>query len=61
MKFFLILFILLLYASEGMAYPAPEIKRPVGDIRVLVLLVEFSDIKFKSPDPVSQFTDYLNK
>ena len=61
MKFFLILFILLLYASEGMAYPAPEIKRPVGDIRVLVLLVEFSDVKFKSPDPVSQFTDYLNK
>lgn len=61
MKYFLILFILMLYASEGMAYPAPEIKRPVGDIRVLVFLVEFSDVKFKNPDPVSQFIDYLNK
>lgn len=41
--------------------PKPDSKLIQGDVRVLVILVEFSDVRFKSPDPVSQFTDYLNK
>lgn len=41
--------------------PPPDSKLTQGDVRVLVVLVEFSDVRFKSPDPVSQFTDYLNK
>ena len=41
--------------------PKPDVKLAQGDVRVLVVLVEFSDVRFKSPDPVSQFTDYLNK
>lgn len=41
--------------------PKPDAKLTQGDVRVLVVLVEFSDVKFKNPDPVSQFTDYLNK
>ena len=41
--------------------PKPDAKLTQGDVRVLVVLVEFSDVRFKSPDPVSQFTDYLNK
>ena len=41
--------------------PKPDVKLTQGDVRVLVVLVEFSDVKFKNPDPVSQFTDYLNK
>ena len=41
--------------------PKPDVKLTQGDVRVLVVLVEFSDVRFKNPDPVSQFTDYLNK
>ena len=41
--------------------PKPDSKLTQGDVRVLVILVEFSDVRFTSPDPVSQFTDYLNK
>ena len=41
--------------------PKPDIKLTQGDVRVLVVLVEFADVRFKSADPVSQFTDYLNK
>ena len=41
--------------------PPPDSKLTQGDVRVLVILVEFSDVRFTSPDPVSQFTDYLNK
>lgn len=41
--------------------PRPDVKLTQGDVRVLVVLVEFADVRFKSPDPVSQFTDYLNK
>ena len=41
--------------------PKPDVKLTQGDIRVLVVLVEFSDVRFTSLDPVSQFTDYLNK
>ena len=41
--------------------PKPDVKLTQGDVRVLVVLVEFADVRFKNPDPVSQFTDYLNK
>lgn len=41
--------------------PPPDSKLTQGDVRVLVILVEFADVRFKNPDPVSQFTDYLNK
>ncbi len=41
--------------------PKPDVKLTQGDVRVLVVLVEFADVRFTSPDPVSQFTDYLNK
>ena len=41
--------------------PPPDSKLTQGDVRVLVVLVEFSDVHFTNPDPVSQFTDYLNK
>ena len=41
--------------------PPPDSKLTQGDVRVLVVLVEFADVRFKSADPVSQFTDYLNK
>ena len=41
--------------------PKPDVKLTQGDVRVLVVLVEFSDVRFSSPVPVLQFTDYLNK
>ena len=41
--------------------PPPDSKLTQGDVRVLVILVEFADVRFSNPDPVSQFTDYLNK
>lgn len=41
--------------------PKPDAKLTQGDVRVLVVLVEFADVRFKNTDPVSQFTDYLNK
>ena len=66
-----LLFILFLtmYCMAGYSFespiirrmPPPDSKLTQGDVRVLVVLVEFSDVRFKSPDPVSQFTDYLNK
>jgi len=31
------------------------------EVRVLVVLVQFSDVKFSNPDPQSQFTDFFNK
>ena len=39
--------------------PKPDAKLTQGDVRVLVVLVEFADVRFRSVDPVSQFTDYL--
>ena len=41
--------------------PAVNKKMTQGDVRALVLLVQFSDIKFRNADPVSQFNDFLNK
>jgi M6 family metalloprotease-like protein len=41
--------------------PKPDVKLTQGDVRVLVVLVEFADVRFSSSDPVLQFTDYLNK
>ncbi len=32
-----------------------------GERRGIVILVEFKDVRFKSADPKSQFTDYMNK
>ena len=66
-----LLFILFLtmYCMAGYSFdspivrrmPKPDVKLTQGDVRVLVVLVEFADVRFKSADPVSQFTDYLNK
>ena len=41
----------------------PEVNRSItqGDVRVLVVLVEYADVKFKSADPKTQFNDFLNK
>jgi len=72
MNFFkTVLFIILcaVYCIAGYSFespivhrlPNPDSKLTQGDVRVLVVLVEFSDVQFKSPDPVSQFIDYLNK
>ena len=72
MNFFkTVLFIILcaVYCIAGYSFespivhrlPNPDSKLTQGDVRVLVVLVEFSDVRFKSPDPVSQFIDYLNK
>ena len=72
MKFFkIVLFIILcaMYCMAGYSFespivrrlPKPDVKLTQGDVRVLVVLVEFADVRFKNPDPVSQFTDYLNK
>ena len=72
MKFFkIVLFIILcaVYCMAGYSFespivrrlPKPDVKLTQGDVRVLVVLVEFADVRFKNPDPVSQFTDYLNK
>lgn len=46
---------------EVMRMPSynPEITQ--GDVRGIVILVEFQDVRFKSADPKSQFTDYMNK
>lgn len=72
MKLFRVLFFLLflvMHCLAGDVSKAPFIQRlpksnaeiNQGDIRVFVVLVEFSDVKFKSIDSKSQFTDYLNK
>ena len=69
--FKIVLFIILcaMYCMAGYSFespivrrlPKPDVKLTQGDVRVLVVLVEFADVRFKNPDPVSQFTDYLNK
>ena len=72
MFFFRIVFFVLLFAlccvansadnfSVIQRLPKPDVKLTQGDVRVLVILVEFADVRFSNPDPVSQFTDYLNK
>lgn len=53
--------LVLFLAVYGMSMPVPDTTLTQGDIRVLVVLVEFSDVKFKSVDPKSQYNDYLNK
>ncbi len=46
---------------EVMRMPSYNPKVTQGDVRALVILVEFKDVKFKNADPKSQFTDYMNK
>lgn len=41
--------------------PVPNKKLTLGDIRGVVILVQFSDIKFKNADPKKQFSEMLNK
>ena len=41
--------------------PAYNRFKTLGDVRIPVILVEYADVKFKSADPVAQYTDYLNK
>ena len=46
---------------EVMRIPSYNPKVTQGDVRGIVILVQFQDVKFKSADPKSQFTDYMNK
>lgn len=46
---------------DVMRMPTPNAKLTIGDIRGLVVLVQFSDIKFKSSNAQAQFVDYMNK
>ena len=46
---------------EVMRMPSYNPKVTQGDVRGIVILVEFQDVKFRSADPKSQFTDYMNK
>ena len=41
--------------------PTPNTKLTLGEPRVLVVLLQFSDVKFKSADPQKQITEMLNK
>ena len=47
--------------KDVMRMPTPNTKLTIGDIRGLVVLVQFSDIKFKSSNAQAQFVDYMNK
>ena len=46
---------------EVMRMPSYNPKVTQGDVRGIVILVQFQDVRFKSADPKSQFTDYMNK
>ena len=46
---------------DVMRMPTPNTKLTIGDIRGLVVLVQFSDVKFKSSNAQAQFVDYMNK
>lgn len=46
---------------EVMRMPSYNPKVTQGDVHGIVILVEFQDVKFRSADPKSQFTDYMNK
>ena len=58
---------LLEYGLPKFAYPriqklpTPNLKLTKGDIRGIVILVQFSDIKFASADPKATYNDFLNK
>ena len=58
---------LLEYGLPKFAYPkiqrlpTPNLKLTKGDIRGIVILVQFSDVKFASADPKATFNDFLNK
>ena len=41
--------------------PSPNTKITTGETKGLVVLVQFKDLSFKSPDPQAQFRDYMNK
>ena len=41
--------------------PAPNYTMTMGEFRGFVMLIQFSDIKFKSDNPQKQFSDYMNK
>ena len=58
---------LLEYGLPKFAYPriqklpTPNLKLTKGDICGIVILVQFSDVKFASADPKATFNDFLNK
>lgn len=56
-----IFYLLLILTISCFSMPSPNTSLTKGDVRVLVILVEFADVRFENADPVSQFTDYLNK
>ena len=41
--------------------PSPNTKITTGETRGLVVLVQFKDLSFTSPNANAQFTDYMNK
>ena len=47
--------------KDVMRLPSPKTQLTTGDIRGIVVLVQFADIRFKSSNAQSQFTDYMNK
>ena len=61
MKVFRFVLPLLLWAAQCLAIPVLNAKCTRGDVRAMVVLVQFSDVKFKNTDPKTQFADYLNK
>ena len=41
--------------------PTPKYNLTLGELRGIILLVQFSDVKFKSSNPQKLYTDYMNK
>ena len=59
MKFIQILLPLLALVGHALAIPHSNLT--IGEHRVMVVLVEFEDVKFKSSDPKKLYTDFMNK
>jgi len=41
--------------------PTPKYNLTLGELRGIILLVQFSDVKFKSSNPQKLYTDFMNK
>ena len=51
------------YAPQERTFPPKNLAKGelIGEFRAIVILVQFQDIKFKSPDPKKLYTDFFNK
>ena len=51
------------YAPQERQFPPKNnvIGELIGEFRGIVILVQFKDVKFKSPDPQKLYTDFMNK